>query len=249
MAIAIITGASGGIGREFVRQIAGDREVDAIWVLARRVDRLAELQGEIDKRLVVKGIDLACKSDLNRFNEELKAASPNVKYLVNCAGLGYIGAFDGLKCEEIARMIDINCTALSFVTYYVLPYINDGGAIINLASSAAFLPQPNFAVYAASKSYVLSLSRALREELKPRKIKVTAVCPGPVKTEFFDIAEVRNKIAAYKKKYMVNAKDVVCAALRASARGKAVTTYSISMKSFRLACKILPHKWLVRLAK
>jgi len=249
MAIAIITGASSGMGREFVRQIADDNELDEIWVLARRVDRLAELQQEVEKKLVIKGVDFNKRSDMTKFADELKADNPKVKLLVNCAGLGYIGEFDKLSVNDNIEMIDVNCTALTFMTHAVLPYIVDGGRIINLASSAAYLPQPKFAVYAATKSYVLSLSRALNRELRFRKIKVTAVCPGPVKTEFFDLAEKKFKGASYKEKFMVPADKVVKSALKASKKGKAVVTYSFSMKSFRFICKVLPKKWLINLVK
>lgn len=249
MAIAIITGASSGIGREFVRQIANDNELDEIWVLARRVDRLAELQHEISKKLIIKGVDFNKRADMVMFSEELKVASPEVKLLINCAGLGYIGEFDKLSANDNVEMIDVNCTALTYMTHIVLPFIIDGGRIINLASSAAYLPQPKFAVYAATKSYVLSLSRALGRELRKRNIKVTAVCPGPVKTEFFDLAERKFKGASYKEKFMVSADKVVKSALKASKKGKAVVTYSFSMKFFRLICKVLPKKWLLGFVK
>ena len=119
--------------------------------------------------------------------------------------------------------------------------------IIQMASSAAFMPQPGFAVYAASKSYVLSFSRALGCELKGRDISVTAVCPGPVKTEFFDIAETTGKIPLYKRLVMANPKRVVRLAIMDAAVGKNISIYGITMKAFFLLCKILPHSLILRL--
>ena len=131
------------------------------------------------------------------------------------------------------------------MTKISLPYMAKRSNIINIASSAAFMPQPNFAVYAASKSYVLSFSRALHQELKKHGVIVTAVCPGPVNTEFFDIAESYTKTKGYKVILRVNAKNVVALALKDAKKGRTVSTYGFVMKAFRVATKIVPHGWIV----
>ena len=191
-------------------------------------------------------MDLTDKEQRLRLREILKEKQPQVKMLVNCSGYGKIGLYEDIPEEDISGMIELNCLALTSVTYEVLPYMTKKSRIINLASSAAFLPQPKFAVYAATKSYVLSFSRALHEEVKKNGIFVTAVCPGPVRTEFFDIAQMTGEVAFYKKIMMANPAKVVEQALRDSLKGKTVSVYGGMMKAFRILCKVLPHEWLMK---
>ena len=126
--------------------------------------------------------------------------------------------------------------------------MGNGGRIIQLASSAALLPQPGFAIYAASKAFVLSFSKALNYELEDRGIYVTAVCPGPVKTEFFDIAEKNASIPIYKKVVMADAKDVVKNAMKASSDKKEVAIYGRIMKLYAALAKIAPQRWILSIA-
>lgn len=247
MKVAIITGASSGLGREFVKLI--DRKltcIDEVWVIARRKERLEQLKERTELPLVLMEMDLTDKKQRLRLREILKEKQPQVKMLVNCAGYGKIGLYEDIPEEDISGMIELNCLALTSVTYEVLPYMTKKSRIINLASSAAFLPQPKFAVYAATKSYVLSFSRALHEEVKKNGIFVTAVCPGPVRTEFFDIAQMTGEVAFYKKIMMANPTKVVEQALRDSLKGKTVSVYRGMMKAFRILCKVLPHEWLMK---
>lgn len=247
MKIAIITGASSGMGREFVKLI--DRKlmcIDEIWVIARRKERLEQLKERTEIPLILMEMDLTDKEQRLRLRKILKKKQPQVKMLINCAGYGKIGLYEDIPAEDISGMIELNCLALTSVTYEVLPYMTKKSRIINLASSAAFLPQPKFAIYAATKSYVLSFSRALHEEVKKNGIFVTAVCPGPVRTEFFDIAQMTGEVAFYKKIVMANPTKVVEQALRDSLKGKTVSVYGGMMKAFRILCKFLPHQWLMR---
>ncbi len=246
MNIAVITGASSGIGKEFARQMdEGLRRVEEFWLIARRKDQLEELAGELSHRARVLPLDLTLREDVNRFRLLLQKEKPQIRLLVNCSGYGVMGNFAGLELEEQTGMIDLNCRALTEMTYLCIPYMKRKSRIIQLASSAAFLPQPGFAVYAASKSYVLSLSRALSEELAGRGIRVTAVCPGPVRTPFFDRAERDGTTLAIKKYAMVEVDAVVRDALRASGRGKTVCVYSPTIRAFHLLCKVFPHGWLL----
>lgn len=247
MKIAIITGASSGMGREFVKLI--DRKlmcIDEIWVIARRKERLEQLKERTEIPLILMEMDLTDKEQRLRLRKILKKKQPQVKMLINCAGYGKIGLYKDIPAEDISGMIELNCLALTSVTYEVLPYMTKKSRIINLASSAAFLPQPKFAIYAATKSYVLSFSRALHEEVKKNGIFVTAVCPGPVRTEFFDIAQMTGEVAFYKKIMMANPTKVVEQALRDSLKGKTVSVYGGMMKAFRILCKFLPHQWLMK---
>ncbi len=243
MRIAIVTGASSGIGREFVMQISSRYpKLDEIWVLARRKERLYELQEQLPISIRVIPADLTHDEDLRRFALILETYKPDVKLLVNSSGCGVLSVFELASYESQINMIDINCRALTAVTYLVLPYMKNKARIINLASAAAFLPQPEFAVYAASKSYVLSFSQALSLELRERGITVTAVCPGPVKTEFFELADPDNHTAWYKKITMAKPEKVVSKALHDAALGDTVCVPGILMKCFRFIAKFVPAK-------
>lgn len=245
MKIALVTGASSGMGREFAKQISARySKFDEIWLIARRNERLEETAAEIKLTSRVISLDLTNQDELKAFKELLETQQPDIKLLVNCAGYGATGACDEIDCDTQLGMIDLNCRALTAVTTLCLPYISSNSRIIQVASAAAFIPQPDFAVYAATKSYVLSYSRALRTELKPRKISVTCVCPGPVNTEFFDIAGT--KIKFFKKMVMAEPEDVVEQAIKDAALGNALSIYGKSMKLAYIAGRFLPHKLLMK---
>lgn len=246
--IAVITGASSGMGREMAFQLADRFDVlEEIWLIARRRERLEELDGQIPVKVRCFALDLTDFEERKQLEMALKEETPDVKFLVNAAGYGKIGNVGELSGVDECGMVRLNCEALCAVTYMVLPYMNRGSRIIQFASSAAFLPQPKFAIYAATKSFVLSYSRALNQELKPRGIVVTAVCPGPVKTEFFDIAETTGKIPLYKRLVMANPKRVVRLAILDAAVGKPISIYGITMKLFFVLCKVLPHDLILRI--
>lgn len=250
MKIAIVTGASSGMGREFIMQIA-DRfnGIEEVWAIARRKERLLELEGMVPVKVRCLELDLRKDKDLFMLSDTLKEEHPNVKMLVNAAGFGKIGPVGELALEDETGMVELNCRALTAVTHMVLPFMSGNSRIIQFASSAAFLPQPKFAIYAATKAFVLSYSRALNEECKPKGIFVTAVCPGPVKTEFFDIAETTGQIPLYKRLVMADAKKVVNTALRDAMMGRPVSVYGFGMKAFRILCKLLPHGLILRIMR
>ena len=251
MSIAIVTGASSGMGREFVRQISKRyKTISEIWVIARRIDKLEELSQEIDNvNIRPLKFDISNEADLIRFKLMLIQENPQVRILVNSAGYGIIGSFEEV-CSDNVDMCKVNCVGLTKMIEFVLPYMNcNKGNIFNLASAAAFMPQPFFATYAATKSYVLSLSRALNSELKDKNITVTAVCPGPVKTEFFDVAEKYKSVKFYKKLTMVKAEEVVKLALSDGFHGKSVSVYGFTMNCFRILSKVLPHGFMMKFIK
>ncbi len=246
--VAIITGASSGMGREFALQIAqGYSSVNEIWLIARRSERMEALQDKLLGRKVhIFAWDLTKAEDMEAFGRKLEEVKPKVRILVNAAGYGIIGTVDQISREDNLGMVDLNCRSLTEVTYRVIPYLAPHSNVIQMASSAAFMPQPKFAVYAASKAYVLSFSRALNQELKDRDIGVTAVCPGPVQTEFFDKAETYEAVKVYKKLTMAKAEKVVRRALLDAKHGKNVSVYGGLMKGFRLLCKLAPVDKLMR---
>ena len=168
----IITGASSGIGQEFARQLdAFFSDMDEIWLIARREERLETLSRELRTMCRIISMDLTKANEMELFGELLKKRRPCLRVLVNSAGFGLMGAVETLSLQEQTEMIRLNCTALTEMTYRCLPYMKKNSRIVQMASSAAFLPQKNFAVYAATKAYVLSFSQALREELNADHVK------------------------------------------------------------------------------
>ena len=249
--IAVVTGASSGLGREFVVQISEKyKTIDEIWVIARRAERLYALEREIEgTQIIVLPLDITKQEDLEAYKKMLAKEHPWVRVLVNAAGYGIMGHVEDVVCEELTGMIDVNCKALVAMTKITLPYMKEQSNIINIASSAAYLPQPSFAVYAATKSMVRSFSKALNKELEDRGITVTAVCPGPVNTEFFDVAEKYSHTKAFKRLFRVEAKNVVKRALFDAYYLKTESTYSITMKAFKIVTKLLPNDWIVSMIK
>ncbi len=247
MKIGIITGASEGMGREFARRLAAEGEVEALWLLARREERLVALADELAPLPCrIFACDLTAPDALAPLEEALAEVQPQVVWAVAAAGFGKIGLTEQIPADMQAAMIDLNCRALTLFCRAVLPYMPRASHLVTLASAAAYLPQPRFAVYAATKAYVLHLSRALSRELRPRGIRVTAVCPGPVKTGFFRVAEETGKMTVGKEKWMADCGAVVHRAYRAARRGRTVYTPTLAMKLGRLGAKLLPHGWLVR---
>lgn len=246
MKIVIVTGASSGMGREAAIQLWEHFSgIDEVWAVARRLERLEELEHLVGTRLRKLALDLTREEDLTVFGQLLEETRPEVKFLVNAAGFGKIGQAADLAPMDQADMVRLNCEALTAVTGLVLPYMPYNSRIIQFASSAAFLPQPGFAVYAATKAYVLSYSRALNRELKDRRIYVTAVCPGPVRTEFFDIAQKTGEIPLYKRLVMASPRRVTAKAIRDSIAGREMSVYGLTMKAFLLLCKCVPHSLIL----
>ncbi len=247
MNVIIITGASSGIGKEFVRQMdTYFKNIDEFWLIARSRDKLQEVAASMKHRTRILAMDITKDAQLERLEDTLQEKKAVVRMLVNCAGYGLMGAFEKQDREGMLCMIRLNCEALTNITHRMIPYMRRGSRIIQLASSAAFLPQMDFAVYAATKSYVLSFSRALGEELREKGIVVTSVCPGPVDTPFFEIAEKNGSTLAIKKYTMVTADRVVAKALRDSYNKKTMSVCSLPIQAFSIAAKLLPHDALLQ---
>ena len=224
----LITGASAGIGREFARQLAP--VVNTMVLVARRNDRLEALELElkiVNPRLEVfcRQLDLRDQVELERFCDWLDESGLSIDLLVNNAGLGDRGAFIDSEWPRLQAMLQVNIAALTYLTYRILPSMRKSGcgAILNVSSAAGFLPVPNLAVYAATKAYVTSFSEALRAELRSSNISVTALCPGPVPTEFGDVASrlPQGYISPMPELFTVAVQEVVRTALHAVARDQA----------------------------
>lgn len=243
MNIAIITGASSGIGWEFARRLDSLlKKTDEIWLLARRKDKLDELSAQMKIRTRAIAMDLTSEKELAQFAEVLSIANAKITVLVNCAGTGKYGSFCGMAGREMNEMLRLNILAATEMTRLCLPYMRKGSRIITLASGAAFVPQADFAVYAASKAYVYSFSRALEHELRGQGIHVTTVCPGPVDTPFLEKAyDSPAHMGGLKKLTMVSTKQVVETALRDSLHDKSVSVCGLPMKLLYLATQSVPN--------
>ena len=245
MTNVLITGASSGIGKEFARAFA-KRGFDLILV-ARNLDKLKELRQELkkDRQINVElfDIDLSLEGSPEKLYEYCKENNLDVSILVNNAGFGDFGEFSEGDLNKYKNMIDLNDKTLMTLTYLFVKDMkkNRFGRIINVASVAAFMPGPFMAVYYASKAFVLSFSLALKEELKYDNIKFTVLCPGPVKTEFWDRAGVKMK--GLKDKMLARtAKDVVKTAMKAFDSNKDVVVDGFFNKAAVSASQIFGDK-------
>ena len=246
MKIAIITGATSGMGRRMAIELNDTiPNIEAFWLFGRRIERLEMLEKQLTRPCRFFTDDLQASTARDALQRALAEETPEIVFLVNAAGFGQIGTIRGLSLDDQLGMVDLNIGALTAVTRLCLPYMATKSRIVNFASSAAFLPQPNFAVYAATKSYVLSFSQSLSEELCTTGIRVTAVCPGPVKTEFFERAETSGHIPFYKYLFMASPEKVCHLALMDSVLGKDMSVYGLSMKLLRVFSKLLPTKLIM----
>ena len=243
MNIAIVTGASSGMGKEFVLQLPGAVAVDEIWAIARRggeLEKLRELSA-VPVRPVV--LDLCREESFASYAALLEAEKPNVRLLVNAAGFGKFGTYSRIDAEDECRMIDLNCKALLMMTRLTVPYMAPGSHILELDSLSAFQPVPYITTYAATKAFVLSYSRAMNRELKDRGIRVMAMNPGWVKTEFFDHAfqtNGGNEVQYFN--YLYEAKDVVRTGLRDLYHSrKDYSVHGLPIKFQVFLVKLLPH--------
>ena len=248
MRIAVITGASSGMGRELVKQISRKERFDEIWVIARRAEALESLKKEVKAKLRPVTLDLTDPDSFAQYNMLLKKEKPDVAFLGNVAGFGKFGRYDQISLEDCMGMIDLNCKALVAMTQLTLPYMKRGGKILQLDSLSAFQPVPYLNVYGSTKAFVLSYSRALNRELKTKGIRVMAVNPGWVKTEFFDHATKTSNDAVTYYNVMYEAKDVIATAVRDLYHTKKdVSIHGLQIKLQVLAVKFLPHKLVMNI--
>ena len=246
MNIAIVTGASSGMGKEFVLQLSNYVQVDEIWVIARREDALKTLQAQVKAAVRPIPMDLCNNESYQSFSALLSAEKPNIKLLVNCAGFGKFGDFDAIPLEEDCRMIDLNCTALVKMTRLCLPYMKKGSHVLQLDSLSAFQPVPYITTYAATKAFVLSYSRAMNRELRSRGIRMMAMNPGWVKTEFFDHALDTNANRVQYYNHLWEASDVVATGLRDLYKTrKDYSVHGLPIRNQVRLVKCLPHSMVM----
>lgn len=246
MKIAIFTGASSGMGREFVKQICEKETFDEVWVIARRIDRLKEIETELGQPVKCIPLDLTDPKSYDVYKALLEEHNPKVKVLVNASGYGKFGAFTDIPLEDQLGMIDLNDKALVAITYITMPYLSKGSEVYQVDSLSSFQPVPYIGVYGATKAFVLSFTRAVNAELRHSGIKMMAVCPGWVKTEFFDRAVTDESVITYYNKFFTS-KEVVTRALRDMRRGKDVSVCGFSIRAQVLLTKLLPHRLVMKI--
>ena len=238
MNIAVVTGASSGMGREFVYAIDKKFTLDEIWVIARRKDRLESLAAECTTPVRILVLDLCDRNSFETYHNLLAEENPQIQLLVNNAGSGLFGEFSKMDLEAQLTSIDLNASALTAITHISLPFMNSGSQIINLASNSSWQPVPYINVYGASKAYVMSFSRSLGMELKKQGIHVMAVAPGWIKTEFFDHAISDDTIKYFDRFY--TAKQVVDQAMKDLKKKKCVSILGFPVRMQVLLIKFLP---------
>ena len=248
MNIAIVTGASSGMGREFVRQLSAWVQVDEIWAIARRTDALEELKKETAIPVRPVALDLLKEESFETLETMLEAEKPVISLLVNAAGFGKFGAYHKVSIADDCRMIDLNCKALVVMTRLCIPYMGKSSHILQLDSLSAFQPVPYITTYGATKAFVLSYTRAMIRELKGTGIRMMAMNPGWVKTEFFDHAMKTNSGEVQYFNILYEAKDVVATGLRDLYNTrKDYSVHGLPIRNQVRAVKLMPHSIVMKI--
>ena len=246
MRIAVVTGATGGIGKEYVRQLGQCPDLDEIWAVARREEQLKKLSELTQRPVRAVALDLSEESSYQAFGDLLDREKPEIRYLVNNAGFGKFCRTEEVDEKTCMRMIDVNCKAVVALSLRALPYLTPGSHVINTASASAFQPLPYINLYGSTKVFVRNFSRALNREWKDRGISVTAVCPYWVKTDFFETAHQHegNRIIT-KYEVLYDPRDVVEKALRDAGKGKDMSALGLLNKMQHVAAKLMPQSFVM----
>lgn len=232
--IAIVTGATGDIGEEFVKSLLS--ETEQVWAVGRSENKLSSLKEKYGDKIVPVRVDLSDRDDIFSFCEKIESEKPEIRYLVNNAGVAKMKPVSDFTLEEINDMLDINDKAATLICRACIPYMVKGSYILNVASASAFQPNPYIALYSASKAYLLSFTRSLNVENE--NITCTAVCPGWVDTKMLP-KQRDGKDIRYPG--MTPASKVVEVALKDCHKGKDVSVCSFYFRYMRFLSKVTPH--------
>ena len=252
MNIAIITGASSGLGREYARLLAAESGLDELWLIARRQDRLEKLKAELPlpSRLLV--CDLTDTAVFTAIQQQLMAVKGiEIRWLINAAGFGRIGTCAEIGVETTGRMIDLNCRAAVAMTQLAIPFMSAGAHILEICSCAAFQPIPYLTAYAASKAFLLSYSRGLGRELAAQGIEITAVCPYWIRdTEFITRAIETDHSGIFQGFPLACTQhEVASRSLRTARNHIMVCTPDMVSFLHRILTSCIPHSWLIHLSE
>lgn len=245
--IAIVTGASSGLGKEFVKLFMERDEISEVWAVARNQEKLNRLVNEYGSKVRVFSMDLSDRKYYPELERYLKEENASVKYLVNNAGFAKFCSYDDIDIEESLNMVDLNIGAVVALGLICIPHMQQGSHIINIASQASFFPLPYQNIYSSTKAFVRNYTRALNVELKDRGICATAVCPGWMKTGLFDRGVIGAKKGTNDFSGMVLPQVVAEKALKDAAGGKDISVYGCYVKFTHLLSKVLPQKLMMKI--
>lgn len=243
--IALVTGASGGLGREFVRIFANRDTIEEIWAVARNEQKLQKLREEFGEKIRIFAIDLSDRDRLAEFAGRLDEEEVAIAYLVNNAGYAKFCSYDDLSVEESLNMIDVNINAVVALGLYCIPHMQRGSHMINIASQASFQPLPYQNIYSSTKAFVRNYTRALHVELRDRGITATAVCPGWIQTGLYDRGLIGARKATSRFCGMVQPAGVAQKAVRDADKGKDISVYSLYVKLCHVLAKLLPQRCMI----
>ncbi len=252
MNIAVITGASSGLGIEYLKCICEKyTNIQEYWIIARRKDRLDSIANMYpDKKIVPVCLDLQDYKSYEEFEQLLIKSQADIKILVNNAGYGVLGDFHEQDYNGQAGMVDLNCRALTAISGVALKYMSEGSFIVNVCSIASFCPNARMSVYSSTKAYVKSFSRGLRFENKKRGINILATCPGPMDTEFLNVAGISGgKSKTFETLPYCNPAKVAKKSLEYAEKGRAIYTPTAFYKFYRFLAKIVPTSIMMYFAK
>ena len=240
--IAIVTGASSGMGRAFAKRICEIEPPKEIWLIARREERMKALASELPVPARIFALDLTDPGSIEVLKAALEEEQPDVRALINAAGFGKFGTWKDMTRQETDDMIALNCRAAVDLTVTALPHMGKGARLLEICSCAGFQPLQGLNVYAATKAFLLSFTRALRWETAGKGVKITAVCPGWVKTEFMKVARnTKNGGTVRHFPLALRPETVAKWALRENGWNFAVATCAAHTFVQRIAAKILPN--------
>ena len=245
--IAIITGASSGLGREFVRILADRPELDEIWAIARNEQKLQALVSEFGDKIKPFSRDLSDRKQIEAFADTLANADVSIQYLINNAGFAKFCSYNDLSVEESLNMIDLNINGLVAMGLVCIPYMKKGSHLVNIASQASFQPLPYQNIYSSTKAFVRNYTRALNVELRDRGIIATAVCPGWMKTNLIDNGLIGADKATSRFRMMVTPDVVAEKAIRDADHNKDISVYSLYVKTAHAFAKLLPQRLMMKI--
>ena len=250
MSLAVITGASSGIGAEFAKQLCG-LGVDELWFVARRKENMERLAEQLGVKCRIICADLSVSEGIEAYKSELISQSPKIDYLILCAGFGAFGSFDEVSEKTVSSMIDLNVKATVLIANMTVPYMKRGGRIITMGSGSCFTPLPYFNTYSSSKVFVLHYTKSLNYELKPYGVRATCFCPGWVGTEFIgkvsDGSDNVSRPPREKIKPLLNCERVVRGCLKAAKRGKSMYVTGKFTKMQHVLFKLVPDPILTKI--
>lgn len=245
--IAIITGASSGLGREFVKILKKKNEIDEIWAIARHQDKLDKLKKQMGTKIRPIPMDLSDLARIEDLGKLLSADDIEVQYLINNAGYAKFCSYDDLSVAESVNMINVNINGVVAMGLVCIPYMPRGSHIINIASQAAFQPLPYQNLYSSTKAFVRNYTRALNIELQDRGISATAVCPGWLRTNLYARANIGAAKATKRFCGMTTPDHVAKKAIADADRGRDISIYSFYVNFCHIGAKLLPQRLMMKL--